>query len=236
MVDNRPDSIEVMRKFIISAAYGTSGAFPYGPKSTVVISHISCTSQDKKTEKMVHICRNEGRGQHAEIKLIEFLKQNDKVEKADEVNIHMLQNFSPCNDDAGLTFCAEKIIKYQDDMEREGKRMNITITFANFYRTTVYDRVYNGNDEKRAEENKGGLGKLNGAGVTLRLLQGEEQWKEFLYDEELVKLSDKEKKLLLAEATSKDRSEREKFDRNHLSEILSKKDEDQGVPLALDKL
>ena len=235
MVDNRPDFIEVKRKFIISAAYGTSGAFPYGAKSTVVISHISCTSQDKKTEKMVHICRNEGRGQHAEIKLIEFLKQNDKVEKADEVNIRMLQNFSPCNDDAGLhenAFCAKKIIKYQDDMEREGKRMNITITFANFYRTTVYDD----NDEKRAEENKGGLRKLDGAGVTLQLLQGEEQWKEFLYDKELVKLSDKEKKSLLAEATSKDRSEREKFDRNHLSEILSKKDEDQGVPLALDNL
>lgn len=210
---------EILNNFIIYHSYGTSGAFPYGAGSTIVLSKVSCEN-DGDSWSMVSIHRNQDYQIHAETKLLQLLK--DISDKAKQIKIEMIQNFSPCNDknhEGKGAFCAQKIVDYKKEMKRQGKQIDISITFANFYRTVVYNEHGKyGNNANRAEQNKNGLRLLRDNGVQLRLLCGKEEWKKFLNDDQLVSLSEDDKYSCLQLALQ--RTDREKFDEQHFNEIL----------------
>ena len=199
MPNARPRYKEIMNKFIICHNYGTPNAFPFGFQSAVAVCKVSCIyGNDIADMQCVYVGRNGGYGEHAELKLIEYLRNSQHIMDATEIDIKVYQNYSPCNDLCGNVSCAENIVQYKDSMERQGKTMNITILFANFYRTTTYS----GNDEKRAMENRKGLRLLLSAQVKLQLLAEQEKWETFLYDGNLVDLSAEEKRSLLELAGS----------------------------------
>lgn len=112
-------------------------------------------------------------------------------------------------------------------MEKQGKTIDIKITFANFYKVVKCG----GSSQKNIE----GLRLLKNNGVELRLLQGEQEWRKFLEDDNLVNLPDDNRKtlsVLLEMATSSERKAREEEDREILyKQILlpSSKSRDAGV-------
>lgn len=117
---------------------------------------------------MVTIHRNDTNQQHAETKLLQLLRGIS--ENAREIDIGIIQNFSPCNDEANGQLCAQGIANYKNLIKCQPTKIDISITFANFYRTIVYDE----NDENRAEQNRRGLRLLYDNGVQLQLLCGQE--------------------------------------------------------------
>ena len=216
MAHERLGRDEILNKFIICHSYGTTGVFPSGAGAAIVLSKVSCISNDGDSCSMIGIHRNQEIGIHAEKKLFELIKTlsgNPRV-----INIELISNYSPCNDTDNNS-CAQNIVHYidgiYDKMEFQETRIDISITFANFYRTVVY----NWNGEYRAEQNRQGLRLLRDNGVQLRLLHGEE-WIEFLNDDQLVSLSEDDKEMCWRQAVSDARREREDFDMKHYKEIL----------------
>ncbi|XP_078374506.1 uncharacterized protein LOC144658055 [Oculina patagonica] len=215
MAHERLGKDEILEKFIISAKYGTPNVFPYGARSTIVLSKVSCKNDYDSCWSMVGIHRNQERGIHAETKVVELIKCIGDNARA--INIELIQNYSPCNDKDNGAFCAKKIVDFKKEMESQGKQIVISITFANFYRTDVYP----GNDEKRAEQNRNGLRLLRDNGVKLRLLCGEEEWTKFLNDGQLVSLDECDKETCRQRAFfDKGRKDREAFDFKHYKKIL----------------
>ena len=206
---------EILSKFIIPNDYGTRGVFPYGVGASIVLTKVSCENDDGDSWSMVGIYRNKNHRIHAEAKLFQLL--DAITDNVNEINIELIQNFSPCNDDENNTFCAQQIVDYKRKMEGQEKQIDISIKFANFYRTVVYY----GNDKKRAEKNREGLRLLSDNGVQLRLLRGEKKWRKFLNDEQFVMLSDNDREACWDQAISDDRKKREDFDKRHLKKILS---------------
>ncbi|KAL9971123.1 hypothetical protein ACROYT_G023610 [Oculina patagonica] len=219
MAHERLGRDEILEKFIIEADYGTSGVFPYGAGATIVLSKVSCKNNDDDSWSMVGVHRNQERGIHAETKVFELIKRTSG--NAGTINIELIQNFSPCNDIANDEFCAEKILNYKKRMESQGKQIDISITFANFYRAVVYkEHSKYGNNKNRAEQNRNGLRLLRDNGVQLRLLCGEEEWKKFLNDDQLVSLSDSDREECWNLAVSEGREKREANDMKHYVEIM----------------
>ena len=213
MAHERLGRDEILSKFIIPDEYGTSGVFPYGAGASIVLIKVSCMSLDGDSWSVIGLHRNEDFKVHAETKLLKLLEGISH--NAIEIDIELIQNYSPCNDTAD-DGCAKIIVDYKKKMEDQGKKIYFSIMFANFYRTVVYFR----NDETRANKNKTGLRMLHNNEVQLRLLCGEDEWEKFLNDDQLVSLSDDDRKACWKRAVSDERKKREDFDMKHYEEIL----------------
>lgn len=212
LAENRPYPDEIRQKFIITARYGKPG-FPSGMGATLVICRVSCISFDGVAWTNIFIHRNT-HDKHAETLVIEKLEEMGR--NAKEINIELIQNYSPCNNyerdvNNVLYGCATDIVDYKNKMEKQGKTIDIKITFANFYKVVKCG----GGSQKNIE----GLRLLQNNGVELRLLQGEQEWRKFLEDDNLVNLPDDNRKtlsVLLEMATSSERKAREEEDREIL--------------------
>ncbi len=216
MAFNRLERNEILEKFIISANYGTPNVFPYGAGSAVVLSKVSCRYDDGDSWSMPMVCIHRNQGpylMHVETMFVRLIRRTSR--RAREIKIEMIQNYSPCNDQANGEYCAQAIVDYKMEMESQGKQIDISITFANFYRTVVYP----GNDANRAEQNRNGLRLLRDNGVQLRLLCFPE-WFHFLFDDQFVSLNDNDREECLNRAFSNERRARERFDRHHYRDIL----------------
>ncbi len=129
MAHERLGSDEILKKFIIGADYGTSGAFPYGAGATIVLSKVSCKNKRKNDDgknddgdswSMVGIHRNQERGIHAETKVVELIKCIGDNARA--INIELIQNYSPCNDIDNGAFCAKKLLISKKRWKVKGNR------------------------------------------------------------------------------------------------------------------
>ncbi len=217
MAFNRLERNEILEKFIISADYDAPNEFPHGAGSMVVLSKVWFTNDDGYSWPMpACIHRNQGPPNqiHAEKMFVNFIRRASR--RAREINIEMIQNYSPCNDQANGEYCAREIVDYKNDMLRQGKEIEISITFANFYRT-----VYDGNDAHRAEENRNGLRLLHANRVQLRLLHEREEWKTFLKNDQFVRLNDNDREECLNRAISEERRAREMFNKRHYMSVLN---------------
>ena len=222
MAHERLQRNEILSKFIIPHDYGTTGVFPYGAGASIVLSKVSYTScydGDSWSTNVVGIHRNKEHRVHAEMKLVDLLERSISSH-AREIDIKLIQNFSPCNDDENNTFCAQQIVDYKMKMEDQGKQIDISITFANFYRTVEYY----GNTEDRAKKNRRGIRLLHDNRVQLRLLRGKVAWRKFLEDKRFVRLSDVDWDACWLQVISVGRKERESFDKKHLMQILTDDD------------
>lgn len=94
--------------------------------------------------------------------------------------------------------CASDLIKFKQELNNSGKKVNITITFANFF-------------EHYYPRNMKGLRKLLDKGMKVKRLKGDKNWKTFINLDRLG-LDHKEKQKLLAKARSPKRRKREKDD------------------------
>lgn len=160
---------EIQSKFIFPGDYATPGLLP---GALVVLSQVSIYYGEDSLS-MVAIHRNDTE-QNAETKLLQLL--NDISCHTKEIDIGIIQNFSPCNDGQNDEFCAKGIVDYKNKMKHQGTKIDISVTFANFY-------------ENIAEQNRKGLRLMYDNGVRLRLLCGREEWRKFLNDDQLVSLS-----------------------------------------------
>jgi hypothetical protein len=223
MANDLPDAEEIKRKFIIRSPYGTNkpDQYPYGLGSCVILCEILCiNADDVPLDPIYKVFRNEQHPNHAETLLLEWLRtdqSSEVIRTAKKVCIKTYQNYSPCNT-VGVQ-CADEIITYMNEMENNehNEEITMTITFANFYRTVVYEN----NDQVTADTHREGLRNLQShLGVTLALL-GEAEWEHLLQNENLVNLSysAEERKACLDRAQEESRLLREIFDRTHLQEI-----------------
>ena len=201
---------EDIEKFIIQHKYGENHEdWPSGKGATIVLSTVEIYST-KRSLTSIRDCKltiktvykSGGRQKHAEGYFLGDLENEfqtlleDEETNVTKIQAKLVQNYSPCNK------CADKILKFKADVEQHSINFSLTIKFANFYRHDV-------------ELNRKGLRKLLRNYVELELLQGKDDWKEFLNDETFVDLK------LLTMATSEKRKEREKDDVDILSEITS---------------
>ncbi len=237
---------EGIKKFIITNRYGEGPDWPRGRGATIVLStveiyytkHSSGLSRDAKHSSMLSreykrtinaVYKNEGHQEHAEGYFLVDLEEeiatvskDEKVLKINKIQANLVQNYSPCNNywhysDGKKSGCADDILEFKERMRMHRINFSLRIKFANFYRL----------DDKSNTE---GLIKLLRNGVELELLQSEDDWKEFLYDETFVDLK------LLGMATSKGRKEREKDDVHILNMIKSEplrvsKTQQRNIPI-----
>ena len=215
-----------IRKFIIKHKYGENHEdWPSGKGATIVLSTVeiystkrSSTSikDDKLTRKTVY--KNGEHPNHAEGYFLRDLKDEietllaDEETKVTKVQAKLVQNYSPCNNysDDNKSGCADDILQFKESMRKKGINFSLTIKFATFYSHEV-------------KSNREGLKKLLRNDVKLELLQGKDDWKEFLYDETFVNLK------LLRMATSEKRKEREKDDVEILNDIKSEASGNKGI-------
>ena len=111
---NRPYPDEIRQKFIITARYGKPG-FPSGMGAALVICRVSCISFDGVAWTNIFIHRNT-HDKHAETLVIEKLEEMGR--NAKEINIELIQNYSPCNNyerdvNNVLYGCATDIVDYK---------------------------------------------------------------------------------------------------------------------------
>lgn len=220
MGDKRLTKQEILDKFIIKADYGTPNAFPFGRGAVVVLSEISCESSDNDRWNMVGIHKNGDHLNHAETKLLQLLR--DISSSVCKIDVKLTQNFSPCNlskEENGAE-CAKDIVKYLTKMKKDGKKIEISITFANFYKT----ETYYGNDLAQAVKNRDGLRLLHDNGVKLNLLGGKDEWERLLKNELFVCLNPAERDACLEKAFSLARKERERRDRLLLKRYLEREE------------
>ena len=200
-----------IKKFIVVYKYGEHGyRWPQGIGGTVVLStvkiHYTRSSSNHSVPQQCTITtqsvyENERHPNHAERRFLDDLTEEIDRLTAAESKVHkveakLVQNYSPCNS------CADRILQFQtDDMD-----FFLTIKFANFYK-------------HREQANETGLKSLLQNNITLVLLQGEVEWKEFLNDEAFVDLTDQERKEMLVKAFSDERKERESLDREILCRL-----------------
>ena len=131
-----------------------------------------------------------------------------KGQKVTEIVIQLVQDYAaPCDDTKGMRGCATDIVEFKHEMEKQGKTINISITFANLYRW-IGNFGYGPQNMKRLCEND----------VVLELLQGETMWQSLFNDNYLVILTEEDKVDLLKKATSEERKEREKEDKRLIQE------------------
>ena len=215
MTHERLEREEIQSKFIISGNYHNAMLYLFSDEAgaEVVLSKVTIYYRGDSCLSMGAIHRN-NLNQHAEIKLLRLLWGIS--ENAKEINIEIFQNFSPCNDEVSGQFCAQRIVDYKRELKRQQTKIDISITFANFYRTVECSAT----DVNRAEQNMEGLRMLYDNGVQLRLLCGHEEWKKFLNDDQLVSLSADDREECWNLAVSAARHERERFDRRHFWKIL----------------
>ncbi|XP_031550883.1 uncharacterized protein LOC116288249 [Actinia tenebrosa] len=191
---------DICNSFLVTAMYKESGAG--WPHETIAACKIICTDKDGKTWVSHQIYKNDS-NDHAEVKLIKYLRWLGNALEAREIIIKVYMNYSPCYK------CARKILKYKGDM---GDKIKMTITFANFYNTHVHGR----NNRDDACANIKGLKDLNEyrePGVKLQLLGRDVEWKTFLDVSEFFDLDEEEKKKCLKEANSQARKNREDIDK-----------------------
>ena len=212
----RPQKEKIREKFIIEAEYGTKGAFP---SATVVLSKVSYSlNEGPLLSAFKNYVHRNGQQSHAEGLLIQQLRRDivdmekdmgNNGQKVTEIVIQTFQNYAPCDDyvyDAKEKHgCATDIVAFKRDMEKQGKTVKMTITFANLYN---WFRKYEG----CGEQNMKGLRWLRENHVVLELLQGEKKWQSLFNDNNLVDLTGEDKDELLGKATSKRRRKREKED------------------------
>ena len=204
MADKRLTKQEILENFIIKDDYGTADVFPFEEGAVVVLSEISFENYDDDRWTVFGIHRNGEHPNHAEKKLLKLLR--DISGTARKIDVQLTQNFSPCNMDEAK--CARKIVDYLKAMNDDRKEINISITFANFYRTVENTR----NGQDIAKKNQEGLKLLHDNEVKLKLLRGEDEWKRLLNNELFVCLCEKERKKCLKEAMSEARKKREDLD------------------------
>ena len=210
-------------KFIIESPYGTCGVYPYGVGATIVLS--SVTIEFKKHPKNTnsqsyHDIYTNTKHKHAERRFLDDLRQTIDDLPAEstiaKIEVNLVQNYSPCNvADDERAYCADKILKFKNDMEQKKISFSLTIKFANFY---LHYKKWNNE----------GLQKLVENNVTLEVFQGEDDWKAFLNNENFVDLTNDEKTELLKRATSDKREEREKVDKKILEDIIAKAKDNKG--------
>ena len=116
----------------------------------------------------------------------------------------LVQNYSPCHK------CVDEILGFKKT--EEDITFSLTVKFANFY-----------HDDK--QENIEGLKTLLQNGVSLELLQGKDEWEDFLSDTTFFRLDPAEYNVLLQRATSTQRVRREEADEKIYNRI---KTEAQG--------
>ncbi len=182
-----------IKNFIITNQYHQPG-WPIGKGSVIVLSKVKiCYTNSRKELLPNGIYRHRGGNIHSERDFLEEL--GDEIERRhqiEKIHVDLIQNLSPCAN------CADAFVKFKNDRrEREGIKFSLKIEFANFYRHWE-------------EPNRNGLKMLLENGVELKLLQGEDDWKAFLNDSTLVKLTEHEKTKLLDDAKSEDRKKNEK--------------------------
>ena len=192
------------------------------PTRTIVLSTVAIyytklgsnsVPQDYElTLKGVH--KNKKNGPHAESLLLADLeKEIGDLDREEEIQVkrievHLVQNYSPCNNKRETSGCADDILTFKDKMSTMKINFSLTITFANFYQHGVF-------------ANRKGLIHLLQSGIKLELLQGKDKWAQFLSDKTFVNLTDDEYDELLAQATSNERKDRERKDREFLGERLA---------------
>ena len=213
----RPKKSEIRRKFIIEAKYGIKGAFPSRVDAAVVLSEVSYSLEGGLCRRAFknYVHRNTSYQIHAEKLLIQQLREDivemeKKGQKVTEIVIQLVQDYAPCDDAKGMRGCATDIVEFKDEMEKQGKTINISITFANFYRW-IGNVGY-------GPQNMKGLKRLCENDVVLELLQGETMWQSLFNDNYLVILTEEDKVDLLKKATSEERKERVKEDKRLLQE------------------
>ena len=157
---------------------------------------------DKKVQgegEFKGIFRNNKDG-HAESRCLQQLKL--KGSEANKIDVELIQSYAPCHE------CAEKIIKYKNEIEEEGKEVSIKVKFANYYFWIGEEKT-----NEKGKKSLDGLKKMGENGIDLQLFQGEE-WETLFEDPVLVNLNDEDKEQLRTEAYSKGRQQREKYDQN----------------------
>lgn len=204
MGDKLPEADEISKKFIIDKKYGTTAGKPYPPETLVLCKVSFVTSDSEDVAENFNnlglkgwIFRNEING-HAEKLCLQRLRQRDS--QARRIKVELIQSYAPCHD------CADKIITYKKEMEKEGKEVSIKITFANYYRWIGPYTDENGVKNLRK------LKEMTESDIDLHLLQGRNSWKNLFEDDELVNLKDDDKTRLLEKATSPARINREGYD------------------------
>lgn len=200
-----------IKKFIVTLRYLKSSKD--WPKSTIVLSKVKI-DYVKSSERLDKIPKNEihrnDKDNHAEIIFFYYLKkeinrlQNDKEVEIKKIKVLLVQNYSPCRD------CADAILKFKETEVKDIK-FSLTVKFANFYR-------------HYKQRNIEGLENLLRNNVSLELLQGKGDWKDFLSNTIFVQLDEDEYNELLERATSNKRVDREEVDRKKmLDDIESSK-------------
>ena len=192
------DDIE---KFIVTLKYRQAG-YPSGRGATIVLSRVTIHYDESSERLPERIHKNTDENNHAEKRFFNYLKneinQRQDDEEIKEIKVILVQNYSPCRD------CADAILKFKETEED----IKLTVKFANFYR-----------DDK--PENIKGLENLLRNGVSLELLQGKDEWEDFLSGTTFFRLNEDERNELLERATSNERVNREKVDKTMLADIES---------------
>ena len=231
MGDKLPDVYEIYRKFIIDKKYGTTDGKPYPPETLVLCkaSFASIASESSDSQDVVGnfnnlrlqgwIFRN-GINGHAEELCLQRLRQRDS--QAQRIEVELIQSYAPCHN------CADKIIAYKEEKEKEGKTVAITIKFANYYRW-----IGRGTDEDGVK-NLRKLKEMTKRNIDLHLLQGKTSWENLFEDDELVNLSREDQTWLLEKATSPARINRERYDKALFGLIMQGKPETEWKSLPLD--
>ena len=210
-----------VKKFIVKYSYGENAR--RWPKAAIVLSTVdihytelfSPSNKDHTlvTLPMIDVYRSTG--QHAEGNFLSDLRKQidtllrDKKASKICVEAYLVQNYSPCNNYNGNSGCADDILEFKEDMENREISFSLTIKFANFY---LHKNKWNSE----------GLQKLVKENVTLKVFQGEDDWKAFLNNDNFVTLTTNDKKELLERATSKERVKREEDDEEILKDIIGK--------------
>ena len=136
--------------------------------------------------------------------------------------MELIQSYAPCHN------CADKIITYKKEMEKEGKEVSVKITFANYYR---WIGRYTDGD---GIENLRKLREMTKSNIDLNLLQGKKSWENLFEDDELVSLNREDQTQLLKKATSQGRIKREGYDAALFGLIIQGKPETEWKRLPLD--
>lgn len=121
--------------------------------------------------------------------------------KVTNIDFKLIQNYAPCHE------CADKMIKYKETMESEGKEVSIKLQFANYY------YWIGSSTNEKGNMNLAGLKKMKAKNIYLELLQGKECWETLFEDGDLVDLTKEDKEELREKAYSNKRREREADDR-----------------------
>ena len=196
---------EDVKNFIVLHNYGKNGKD--WPRCTVVLSTVTITLKNKKTEQKKWIHRNEPRqtnepcGRHAEICFLQALRETIGGRgEVNKVKAELVQNYSPCLD------CAMEFLEFKNEIGRNVEVI-LTITFANFYKC---------HKEPDKTQNRSGLVKLLKNHVELEVFQGK-RWEELLNETSVTDMND-----LLQLAKSPERKNRENEDMRILKELKSK--------------